>query len=111
MPFGKRTREKQIPLDDITPQQSLALLVASARMLNWEMIHINDNGFAAISIHNQIDVVINDHSFTIKSTDIKPQLITLGENEQNIDLLVDQDRQNKTAYPTEQLDEQYTQLK
>ena len=103
---------EELPLDELTPHQFLAIAFTAVRQLNWRVTYTSDTELKAeesssiSSYGNNISIFINDHSATLMSITAGRQIIDYGKNKKNITALIAKITELKTnPLSTEELDQ------
>jgi rhomboid protease GluP len=118
MAFGFSPKYIQdFPLEGLTHKQFLVLALEAAKKLNWNIGFESETGFIAYtkfsmtSWSEEIKVVINGDSATLKSECTGTQMVDWGKNKKNIENLIDEIEILKLSSTPETLEQQYEELK
>jgi rhomboid protease GluP len=110
MAFGlSPQRIQEVSLDNLTPQQFLALAFETAITLNLEIRDISKIGFIANtkmsmnSFSEEIEVEINDKTAILKSGRTSSQITDRGENQDIVTDFISSFNEMKGAFSGEEL--------
>lgn len=102
---------QDIPLNDLTAEQFIAIAAAAAKNLGWTIRRIDPAGFeadtkiSASSWGEKVQVTVNDHTAHLKSECTQYQLVDWGKNKKNIESLINAVNETEEQYSPEQLTE------
>jgi rhomboid protease GluP len=118
MAFGLSPKHIQnLPLDNLTTEQFLAIAINAAMQLNWNIRYASKTGFTAFtkssmsSTVEEVKVKIDNGNAFLKSECHGSQISDWGKNKENIENLVTTINELKSAYTSEELERQYERLK
>lgn len=118
MAFGLSPKYIQdLPLDNLTPEQFLALAIEAAKKLDWNVGYISETGFIAFtkfsmsSWSEEVKVKIDGNNANFKSECNGSQMVDWGKNKANIENLVATINELKTSFTSEELSQKYEELK
>lgn len=106
----------ELLLDNITPQQFLAIAIESATRLGWSISYASEIGFIAFtklsfrSWGEEITVKISDHTVNLRSENQGSGLMDWGRNERNIEGLIAQIDELKSMLSPEKIDNMVVEL-
>jgi rhomboid protease GluP len=107
----------ELPIEDLTHDRFLVLLIEAAKQLDWNIRYTSENGFIAYtkfsmsSWSEEIHVKIEGDHATLKSECTGNQLVDWGKNRRNVESLNAAFVELKSTLSSEDLDEKYEVLK
>ena len=117
MAFGFTPKfEQTYDLNGITPHHYLAIAVAAARDLGWDVGYVSNTGFIAyigggmFNTAHEFKMVIQGDSVSVVSKLLSSGMADWGKNKKYVNEFADQVEVVAGKYTNEQLDEKYNEL-
>ncbi|MES2620999.1 MAG: hypothetical protein V4615_09110 [Bacteroidota bacterium] len=83
--------QEELPYNELTSHQFLAIAIQTARQLEWKLSHTSPNGFIAYtkmswkSFSYKITLKLEENTATIKSESTGTEMVDWGRNKKQVD--------------------------
>ena len=118
MAFGFSPKhEETFTVNDLNPEEFIALALNAVKQLNWNISYMSEKGFIAYtkismsSYGEEVKIIIDGNTATIKSECTGSQLFDMGKNKGNTEAFIDTFKKLKETVSKEQLAEQIIEIK
>ncbi len=118
MAFGLSPKHvEDLPLDNLTTEQFLVIMLEAARKLEWNISYTSETGFIAFtnfsmsSWSEEVRVKIENQSANLKSECTGNQMVDFGKNKKNIESLISTFNELKNTFTLDELALKYETVK